>query len=572
MKHFYLLFFLIFTATSSLIAQGFNEGLQLFEEQNYREAAEIFTELEDDRSLLFAGKSYFGLQEYLTANEYLYAVARQTEDDLLRQEANYTIALSYFRMKNHVESLDMLHEIINSDNRSRIRVDAQQMYRQIMQYLSVSERYNVLKNSRFGQVAQDLVRSSSNTVSGMQYNTLVDGLLKRTINSEQQARLANELRGTARPGSPQHAYPDPPDGMVYNIGVILPAADDDSRSDLMVSRNLYFGITMAAEEFNSEHAEKKVFLQFLNSGSSPDSAASAFQKLMLNHHVDAVIGPLYSESAKRVAELAEEHNIPMIAPLANSDEINLDYNYTFQMNPTFEVHGRKMARHAVQTLGLDTLAVITQQEALGTSSARSFRREAEKLGAFISYYIEEDFSDYGYDLTEFTKMFSTDSVDIAENNLIATEGIYAPFTGQAANTLINLLLTDLEVFESDMTIMGSEEWENASLSNWQERNFEIYYTKAFGQTADSAAADYILQDFETRFGVEPDRFATLGYDVGSFVFQNLNKAGNPVYLREVLKNSERYEGLELSIFMDQQRINQHLFILPLTASAENRLE
>ncbi|NBC27533.1 MAG: ABC transporter substrate-binding protein [Bacteroidetes bacterium] len=574
MKHVYLLFFLLLTAATSVLAQDFEEGLQLFEEQNFREAAEIFTALDDDRSLLFAGKSYFGLQEYMRANEYLYAVARQTGDDLLRQEAKYTVALSYFRMKNHAGSLDMLHEVINSENRSRIRVDAQQMYRQIMNYLSISERYQVLKNSRYSQVAQDLVRSSFNTVPGMQYNALVEGLLQRTINSEQQSRLANELRDTSRvgSGSAQYTYPEPPDGMVYNIGVILPAADGDSRSDLMVSRNLYLGMTMAAEEFNSQHAEKKVFLQFLNSGSNPDSAASAFQKLILNHHVDAVIGPLYSESAKRVAELAEEHSIPMIAPLANSDEINLNFNYTFQMNPTFEVHGRKMARHAVQTLGLDTLAVISQRDALGTSSARSFRREAEKLGAFISYYIEEDFSDYGYDLTEFTKVFTTDSVEIAENNFISTKGIYAPFTGQAANTLINLLLTDLEVFESDMTIMGSEEWENASLSTWQERNFEIYYTEAFGQTADSAAAEYILRDFETRFGVEPDRFATLGYDVGSFVFQNLNRAGNPVYLREVLKNSTRYEGLELSIFMDQQRINQHLFIRPLTPSAENRLE
>jgi hypothetical protein len=37
----------------------------------------------------------------------------------------------------------------------------------------------------------------------------------------------------------------------------------------------------------------------------------------------------------RMAELAEEYRVPMFAPLANSDELNLDYNYTYQMNPYF---------------------------------------------------------------------------------------------------------------------------------------------------------------------------------------------------------------------------------------------
>jgi hypothetical protein len=36
------------------------------------------------------------------------------------------------------------------------------------------------------------------------------------------------------------------------------------------------------------------------------------------------------------------------------------------------MHGKQMARYAVQELGLDTLAVITERDALGRSSALSF--------------------------------------------------------------------------------------------------------------------------------------------------------------------------------------------------------
>lgn len=569
MKYFFLLLSSILFLAGPATAQTFEEALELYEEQAFAEAAEIFSSLDDDRSLLFAGKSYFGLQDYVVANEYLRQVAENTSQDSYRQEALYTIALSHFRMKNLALSLDQLHELITGGERGRIRVDSQRIYRQIMQYLSPEQRFQVLRQTAHHQVAKDLVEHSYNYVSSDQYEALLDGFLKKIIDQNQKRQLRNELTRSARIESVHRTYPTPPEGMVYNIGVLLPA-DEENASELLVPRNLYYGITLAAEEFNSQNPDKKVFLKYRNSHNDPDSTGRAFHDLVFNGHVDAIIGPLFSEPAKRMAKLSEEYRVPMIAPLANSDEINLDYNYTYQMNPTFEVHGKIMARHAVQTLRLDTLAIITQSNHPGTASARSFRREAERLGAFISYYIEEDFASFGYDLTEFTKVFTTDEEEIEEHNYMPTKGIYAPFSGQAANTLMNLLLTDLEVMRSGMVVLGSEEWENASLSNWQNRNFEIYYSKAFGERADSSTVDFVMQDFETRFGIEPDRFAKIGFDVGTYIFQSLREAGNPQFLGEVIRNSDPYKGLELSIDMDQKRINQSMFIHPLSNPARDR--
>ncbi|CAN5244168.1 ABC transporter substrate-binding protein [soil metagenome] len=568
MKTISFLALIILCGFGILNAQTFDEGLEQYENQNFLEAAEIFSALDDDQSLLFAGKSYFGLQNYVQANEYLRKVAEESDTPMFRQEATYTMALSYFRMKNITRSLELLYELAERGDRGRVRVDAQRFYRQVMRYLSIEQRFNVLNQTNIQQIAKDIVVSSSNYVNHLEYETLVDGFLNRITNSDERSQLKEEL--TRSPSDQARRLSlTPPDGMVYNVGVVLPA-DENSSPDLLVPRNLYYGITLAAEEFNSLHAEKKIFLKFKNSHHDPDSTAKAFKDLVWNGHVDVVIGPLFSEPAITMSKLAQEYRVPMIAPLANSDEININHNYTFQMNPTFAMHGRMMARHAVQTLNLDTLAVITQRDALGTASAHSFRREAERLGSYISYFIEEDFSAVGYDLTNFTEVFTTDPAEIEENNFIPTQGIYAPFTGQAASTLINLLMTDLEVLRSNIIVMGSEEWENANLSNWQNRNFEIYYTRAFGENTDSSEVAYFKQDFETRFGIEPDRFAKIGYDVGTYIFRSLSEAGNPAYLGKVLMNRDFYEGIELSIEMDQERINQHLFIRPLSQSAIER--
>ena len=572
MKRFTLLTLLICLSILPLYGQSFEDGLNFYEQQQYEEALEIFKSLEDGQSLLFAGKSHFDLQNYLKANEYLRQAMELSEQLAYRQEAKFTLGLSYFRMKDYTKSTDILHELINSDERGRAKIDAQRFYRQMLRFFTLDQRFKIIQSTDYQTVARDVVSSSYNHVGQLDYNALVSVFLERATDIKQQNKLTSELEGrvASRNSGSQIQPLTTPDGMVYNVGVILPAREEPE-TDMLVPRNLYYGITLAAEDFNSRYSDKKIALNYRNSYNDPDSTAKSFHNAVWKDFSDVIIGPLFSETASRMAGLSEQYSVPMIAPLANSDEINLDYNYTFQMNPTFEVHGQRMARHAVQELNLDTLAVITQSDALGTASARSFRHEAERLGAFVSYYIEEDFSSFGYDLTDFTKVFTTDSVEVDSLNYIPTDGIYAPFTGQAANTLMNLLMTDLEVLDSDMVVLGSEEWQTANLSGWQERNFEIYYSMGFGETADTTGIQLFEEDFQTRFGLEADQFAKLGYDIGLYVFENLSRSGNPALLPGYIRSDEPHDGLAIKIEMNGRRINQHVYIRPLTPAAVERM-
>lgn len=570
MKKTTALFSIILFSALSLSAQTFEEGAELYENGNFEEAYSVFSEIDSEEAWLFSGKSLFALNRYLTANTYL-RKAEASEDRNIRQEALYSQALSHFRMKNYARSLDLLYELITEESRTGIQIDARRFYRQVMNFLSLEQRFTVLQHTQFRQVAEDIVESSRTRVDNNTYKVLVRKLSETEPDSAARAQLSERYL-TESDLQPVHSpYPAAPQGIVYNIGVILPTFNEQS-PEFYIPRNIYFGITLAAEEFNSRNADKKVNIHFKSSGTNADTTAAAFTELVWNRHVDAVIGPLFSEPAERMAKLAEEFRIPMIAPLANADNINIDYNYTFQLNPTFEVHGKNMARYAVQELGLDSLAVITQKNALGTSSALGFRYEAERLGAHISYYFEEDFAALGYDITDYTEVFTSDSTLADSLGYHTTHGIYAPFTGRAANTLINLLMTDLEVMSSDVVVFGSEEWEGASLTGWQRRNIEIYYSQAFGAAADSATIAFINEDFESRFGIEADQFAKIGFDAANYLFQSLETAGNPVYLKNVMKQAPRYNGLGLRVDFDDHRVNQHVYIRPLSDPAIRRVE
>jgi ABC-type branched-subunit amino acid transport system substrate-binding protein len=567
---FTVCFFLISLLLSAVLsAQTFEEGLSLYEKEEYSEALQIFTSVDDERADLFTGKSYYALYNFPLAINYLRR-AEQSNRETIRDEATYTLALSHFGLRNYDKTAILLHSLADGNNRTGLRQTATRFYNQFLGFLTNRERFNLLFSVESPAIRFDIVKNSRPFLMQSEFDVLAQELLSITTDSTWRIRIEQELiNGDERLRNVPGTFVSAPDGMVYNVGVVLPLFDEND-PDFSIPRNLYFGMVMAADEFNSRNISQKVNLIFKNSAENRDSTSLAMAELTFSHRVDAVLGPIFSEPAEIVAGYADEYHIPMVVPLANSDELNRNYEYTFQMNPTPEAHGVQMARHAVNTLRLDTLAIITDSESIGRSSALAFRHEAERLGAHISYYIEEDFASTGYEFNEITEVFTSNSALIDSLNYVPSEGIFAPFTGQASGTMTNLLLNSLEAMRSEVVILGTQDWESVRLTDFQERFFEIYHTDSKAREEESANREFFIEDYQRRFGLEPDDFALLGFDVAAFLFQRLETSGNPAYLKKSLSEPTEYRGLSLRINMDSSRSNQHLFVRPLSENAKLR--
>jgi ABC-type branched-subunit amino acid transport system substrate-binding protein len=562
------LLFSFFIAPSALYSQTFEDGLSLYQQELYEEAVEIFKNLDDDRSILYTGKSYFSLGNYLKSNVYL-DLLLDSSISSIKHEAWYTSALSHLRLGNYSLSLQRLYDLKESDNRTGLRMDSQRIYSQLLNFLTEVERLKSFHEISNQQIRYDLIRSANRRVSYSSMSAMLNAYQNTVLPADTISyNNLKELIGDKEDYQVlPFRYPEAPQGMAFHIGVALPAFEP-GHPQFHVSRNLYFGMLLAAEEFNIRNPDKKVFLRFRDTQTL--SISEMMSDFAWNSPVQAIIGPLFSENAREMAQLAELYQIPMIAPLANADSINLSYNYTYQINPTFEMHGRNMARFAVNKLGLDTLAIISDRNSLGSGSALGFRYEAERLGAHIAYYISDDFPARGFDISDYTQVFTPNPVLIDSLGYTPVQGIYAPFTGQASGTLISLLLNDLEALRSNVVVLGSEEWANTTFTPWQNRNFEIYSTEAFGIAADSTTIEYFNQDFLTRFGLSPDQFARIGYDAGAYLMRSLEKAGNPFYLRQILKYEPVYNGLSFRIKFDGRHINQHVNIRALSPKSIER--
>jgi len=561
-------FVLSMTAPQQLFAQSFDEGLSQYEQGNYKNAASIFSEIESPQARLFTGKAYFGLGQYLTAKSYLSQVSQNSADDLYI-EAQYTLALTDFQLGNFGDALNRLYPMKQQKVKTKVVTDGIQLYEDIMGYLTLNQRKKAFQQANSAQIKYDLVASTFGNVSYPVAKTLYAQLVKSKIDTSSAAM--RELKDTISDSlnyAVEMAYNNKlraPEGITYNIGAALPSYESDA-PEFKVSQGLYFGYVLATEQFNQQHANKKAFIRYQNTGAKMDSAGYAMTDLAWNYSADAVLGPLFSEPARKMADLSEQYQIPMIAPLANSDTLNIDNPYVYQANPTFTSHGRRMAEYAVQELRMDTLAVLTERNSLGANSAYAFRDRAEKLGAKVSHFFVDDLASQGYEITNYTKYFTTDSAKIDSlGNYHYLDAVYAPFTGQAASTLAELLLVDLKAMGSNLTVLGSQEWGNFEIPETQQGDRNIYFSESFYIDRKSQRVEQFEKQFKRRFEMEPNRFAMIGYDAASYLLETLNRVENPALLKDALKGQPMYEGIISNINFEGTHINQEVKIFELTS-------
>lgn len=565
MKKISLLLFFYLFITGTAYTQNLEVGKTLYQNGDYERSARYFDQISTPEAQLYSGKSYYSLGKLLKAKHYLNLAAQHKNLVETYMEAQYTLAIVNFQLKDFTASLNDLFVLKEAKVNSLFKNRADVLYKQILAYLSLSQLNEVFKRTTSASIKLDLLNSSLGRFHFTEVKTILNKFENTVVDYKQDDlyQIKEVLRDSVtyrqRFGVLQPSKA--PNGILYKLGVALPHFDYDS-NEYEISQHLYFGIQLAVEDFNSSHSNKKVFLKYRDTNTNLSTPNEVFNQLVWEDEVDAIIGPLFSEEAMVFSKLSQEYAIPTVTPLANSMLLSGDSNYLFQLNPTFAVHGKKMAQYAVKTLSLDTLAVLAEKNTPGEAAAYAFQNEAQKLGAVIQHFFVEDFEAKGYSILEYTSMFSkTDTANVADG----LKAIYAPFTGAVSNSLIQSLLTDLEATRSDYVILGSEEWKGTDLSDRRLPATSIYYSQSFNTSNIIAPnLDSFLTSFKIRFQTEPNQFAYIGYDTANLILKVLSEVQNPDYLKEGLRNLTLFNGLSTKVSFSGHHVNQIIDINSIT--------
>jgi branched-chain amino acid transport system substrate-binding protein len=165
----------------------------------------------------------------------------------------------------------------------------------------------------------------------------------------------------------------------FRLSIPLPLSGKQANFGEMQKRSY----EIAAEEINAKGGikKKKLILSFEDSGAKPETARAIVEKLIDVNKQPIIVGEYTSACAKAVAAVAEERKTPyLIVASADDDITRQHYKYIFRQNAVNEHYSDGVVDFIKQVVKPQTIAVLYESSAFGTSGADAMVKDAEKLG------------------------------------------------------------------------------------------------------------------------------------------------------------------------------------------------
>lgn len=555
-KYFLLLFLALVTLLNFVEAQSFKDGLHAYDQKNYETAIQIFSSLSDEQSQLFLGKSLFLINRFDEAR-FVLAKLSKVDSPSLKGDALFTLAQLYISENNFAKAMDCLYEIGQlSRGVGKVQGEAKIQFNRLNTFLSFQDRVDIIRNTNHPQVIFPVIEEGLRTELKKDAAVLLSIAEKLAHQNVIKSNELEQLRITYKRNAVTVKRLDtaPPDGYNFTLGVVLPS--NKLSETIGISQHLYQGIRTAVEIYNQQENSNKVFLSYRSDSDSLNPVAD----LVINESADMIIGPLTSQSAKEMIGYAELFQIPVIAPLANNDSLNNDNPFFFQINPTFGMIGKRMAQFAIEELQVQTVAVLADKSTLGYQSALAFKEEMEKNGVDVAYFKSDDFKKTGFNMSDYTAVFTSDQLLKDSLQIPDFDAIYLPFTGEYAQTMIDLTLTDLEAQSFFAPILGSQDWGYVELPAERLQKFTMYFpdSKEINETDEQVIQfRQLFTDFTKS---EPDYFSYLGYDIGKYLISVIESTKKPGEFKTGIKQQKTFYGLSTEIQFNGGHVNEIIYI------------
>lgn len=290
------------------------------------------------------------------------------------------------------------------------------------------------------------------------------------------------------------------------------------------------GIMMAFEEINAAGGidGKKIVPVQIDNKSNPAEATSVATRLMTQDKVVAQLGPATSGDFMATIPVAMGNKVPIVSASATADKgvtidgkgnVN-DYVFRLCFNDSFQ--GVTMANFAFENLGAKKAVIIKDTSSdYGKGLAENFKATFEEKGGQIvaeEGYVGKD-KDFNAILT---------NVKGKDFDVIFIPGYYQEaglIIKQARDLGINAPVLGGDGFDSPvlLELAGAE-----ALNN-------VYYSNHYSSLDQDPLVKEFIDGYKEKYGVEPNAFNALGYDLGKYIADAVDRADSND--REAVKNA-----------------------------------
>lgn len=219
--------------------------------------------------------------------------------------------------------------------------------------------------------------------------------------------------------------------------------------------------------------------------------------------IDAIIGPLQADILKEVASQVNQYQIPIIAPLTAESDLSLP-NVFFSV-PSDQLLRKKMLDYVENIRTDQNIIVISDAK---NDSTRAMIQKRFPLAK--STQILENDKNISLDIEAFTLLLS-----LEKENWVFVETDNFKLVASVTSILnsANTEETPVRMF----TTNKNKAFENEVISGTHLSNLNFTYPSIYKETGN----DVFVRNYRKRYGSNPDRYATRGFDLTYDLFLKL---------------------------------------------------
>jgi branched-chain amino acid transport system substrate-binding protein len=317
-----------------------------------------------------------------------------------------------------------------------------------------------------------------------------------------------------------------------HLGVVLPL----SGSLGPYGKKALDGILLAAGVFRNDGQNFEIFVE--DSESNPATAAQAVEKLVTEHNVIGIIGPISYKESLAAGDKAQELGVLNLS-LTGKEGISERGAYLFQNALTPRVQMENLVKHCIQEKRFRRFAILAPENAFGEDMASEFTAVANKLGGRIVGYETyppdtKDFqapvqrlagvSDPRYRKMEFGKLDTFIKEQEAKTRrpskarlppVVDFDAVFLP-DGPRAAAQIAASLAYFDV--SGITLLGTSEWNSDQLYKRGGRLVEgALFPAGLILTSNNAKQKEFVRQYAEAYGNMPDLLAAQAYEAFELV-------------------------------------------------------
>ena len=291
------------------------------------------------------------------------------------------------------------------------------------------------------------------------------------------------------------------------FGVIGPLTGEYSQYGIAVEN----GAKLAAAELNEADGVLGKTLEIVayDSKGDPTEGVQAYNRLVEQDEIDALIGGTFSGVTMAVKTLAVADGLPVLTPTATNPDVTLDAANVFRACYTDSYQGSVAAVFAAVNLeSLNAAVLYNRDDAYSEGLAQAFMDEYDDRGlAYTAFEFGKDDDDYNAQLT----------------NIKA--GTYDVVFLPAYIAEVGKVLTQAQALGLDLPFVGGDGWDGLE-TDYADVAEGFYFANHYSKTDEAQVVQDFVANYTAEFGAAPNALAALAYDAVYAMAEAFEDAGS----------------------------------------------